>query len=286
MHDLPSISEEKRLGPSFHRTFAFNRSAVSALLSLAVRYESEPGLRITKDVIKKETLLGSQYVEAMPRYAQAGGLLDSNNRLTSLGRRVAAHDISLERRETLWLIHYNLSRRDGIAPRFWGYLFEEVVQSGDSIERERISSVIREVSQSQQAVSVNDKTAADAATVFLKTYSSDEGLGRLSLLQEMGGGRYSVLETESPASIVFALVVADYWAKNLRDTTSAFTDEFNKVGGPAQVLFMGRGQVNHAMRELNRMGIATVQLNQPPYQFSPLWKNQDELLDRIYAPDA
>jgi hypothetical protein len=107
-------------------------------------------------LIKKETILGSQYVEAMPRYAQAGGLLDTNNRLTPLGRRVATNDISLERRETLWLIHYNLSRRDGSAPRFWGYLFEEVVQTGDSIERDRIASLIREVSKSQQAVSISD----------------------------------------------------------------------------------------------------------------------------------
>lgn len=283
MHDLPSMSLEKRLGPSFHRTFPFNRSAVSALLSLAVRYEDEPGIRITKDVIKKETLLGVQYVEAMPRYAQASGLLNSENRLTPLGRRVAAHDVSLERRETLWMIHYHLARGDGLAPRFWGYLFEEVGQPGDSLERSKIASLIREVSQSQQTVLISDETAADAATVFLKTYSSGESLGGLAILQDDGGGSYSVLETESPTSIVFALVVADYWAKNLRETTSAFIDEFNKAGGPAQVLLMGRGQVNHAMRELSGMGIATVQLTQPPYQFSPLWKTQDELLDRIYG---
>jgi uncharacterized protein DUF4007 len=283
MHDLPSMSAEKRLGPSFHRTFAFNRSAVSALLSLALRYESDPKVRITKDVVKKETLLGVQYVESMPRYARAAGLLDSDNRLTPLGSRVATHDISLERKETLWLIHYNLSRRDGLAPRFWGYLFEEIVHPGDRIERDRVSTLIREISQSHQAVRISDSTAADAATVFLKTYSSCECLGGLSVLQKDSvDGSYLVLEPEPPPALVFGLVVADYWAKNLRDTTSAWIDEFNKAGGPAQVLLMGLGDVNHAMRELSRMGLATVQLTQPPYQFSPLWKNRDELLDRIY----
>jgi hypothetical protein len=283
MYHLPSISAKKRLGPSFHRTFAFNRSAVSALLSLAERYETQPGTKITKDVIRKETLLGIQYVEAMPRYAQAGGLLDSNNRLTPLGLRVAKHDGSLERRETLWLIHYHLSRRDGLAPRFWGYLFEDIIKPGDSIERDRISTLIRAISQSQQAVSISDKTAADAATVFLKTYSSGQGLGGLSILQDDGGGCYLVLEAESPPPLVFGLAVADYWSKSLRETTSVWIDEFNNIGGPAQVLLMGRGQVNHAMRELSRIGLATAQLNQPPYQFSPLWRNQDELLDRIYS---
>jgi hypothetical protein len=286
MHDLPPINEEKRLGPSFHRTFAFNRSAVSALLSLARRYQGEAGLRITKDVIKAETILGSQYIEAMPRYAQACGLLDSDNRLTPLGRRVATHDISLERQETLWLIHYHLSRRNGFAPRFWGYLFEQAVQPSDCIERDRISPIIREVSLREQGVRISDKTATDAATVFLKTYSSDESLGRLLLLQDSGGGRYSVLEPESAPSIVFAFAVADYWATHLQETTSAWIDEFNKIGGPAQMLFMGRGQVAHAMRELSRMGIATTQLNQPPYQFSPLWRSQEELLDRIYTADV
>lgn len=280
------MNEEKRLGPSFHRTFAFNRSAISALLSLAARYKNEAGVRITKDVIKHETILGSQYVEAMPRYAQAAGLLDSDNRLTSFGRRVAIYDISLERPETLWTVHYYLCRHHGLAPRFWGCLFEQFIHPGDSIERDRISSLIREISLREQGVSISDKTAADAATVFLKTYSNDESLGRLSLLQPSGGGRYLVLEPESPPPVVFGLAVADYWSSNLRETTSVWIDEFNKNGGPAQVLLMGRGQVNHAMRELNRMGIATVQLNQPPYQFSPLWRDEEELLDRIFTSDV
>jgi hypothetical protein len=277
------MSAKKRMGPSFHRTFAFNRSAVSALLSLALRYESDTKFRITKDVVKKETLLGIQYVEAMPRYARAAGLLDSDNRLTPLGGRVATDDISLERKETLWLIHYNLSRRDGLAPRFWGYLFEEIVHPGNRIGRDRVSTLIREISQSHQDVRILDSTANDAAAVFLKTYSSCESLGGLSVLQkDFVDGSYLVLKTEPSPALVFALVVADYWAKNLRDTASAWIDEFNKAGGPAQVLLMGLGDVNHAMRELSRMGLATVQLTQPPYQFSPLWKDRDELLDRIY----
>ena len=82
---------------------------------------------------------------------------------------------------------------------------------------------------------------------------------------------------------MFRLAVADYWARNLQETTSAWIDEFNKAGGPAQLLLMGRGQVNHAMRELSQLGIATVQLSQPPYNFSPLWKDPEELLDRLYS---
>jgi hypothetical protein len=276
-------SLEKRFGPSFHRTFAFNRAAVSALLVLAGRVEREPGRKITKELIRSETLLGIQYVEAMPRYAQAGGLVDLNNRLTALGRHIGAQDISLERQETLWTIHYNFCKEGGTAPRFWGYLFEEEMHPGDELERDRIAQIIRSVTEEQQAIKVSEKTAADAATVFLKTYSSNESLGGLSLLQELGSGRYLVLEHEAPPPLVFALVVADYWSLNLSNTSSVWIDEFNKTGGPAQTLLMGQGQINHAMRELSRMGIATVQLTQPPYQFSPLWKNQDELLDRIYS---
>jgi hypothetical protein len=283
MHDLPPIITQKRLGPSFHRTFPFNRSAVSALLSLAARYESQRQIRIAKDLIKKETLLGIQYVEAMPRYAQAGGLLDSQNHLTPFGRRAAAHDISLERRETQWMIHYYLSRRDGLAPRYWGYLFEEVMQPGNLLERARIASLIQEVSQNQQTVSISAETAADAATVFLRTYVSNESLGGLSILQDNGGGCFLVLDPGSPPSIVFGLAIGDYWEGNLRKTTSAWIDEFNKAGGPAQLLLMGRGQVNHAMRELSQLGLATVQLNQPPYNFSPLWKDQEDLLGRLYT---
>jgi len=238
---------------------------------------------MTREVIRSETLLGSIYVEAMPRYAQASGLLDSDNRLAPLGRYVAAQDILLGRQETLWLVHYNLCKHGGIAPRFWGYLVEEVMHAGDELERDQISQMIRSVTESQQAIKVSDQTAADAATVFLKTYSSSDSLGGLSLLQDLGNGRYLVLEHEAPPPLVFAFVVADYWALNLNNTSSVWIDEFNKTGGPAQTLLMGQGQINHAMRELSRMGIASVQLTQPPYQFSPLWRDQDDLLERIYG---
>jgi len=219
----------------------------------------------------------------MPRYAQAGGLLDADNRLTALGRRIAAADITLERKESLWLIHYALARQGGIAPKFWGYLFENTVRPGDNLDRERVGELIRDVTQDQQLVSISAKTAADAATVFLKTYSSGESLGGLSLLQDCGSGHYLVLEPESPSALVFGFAVADYWASHAGSMTSVWIDEFNKTGGPAHLLLMGRGQVNQAMRELSRQALATVQLTQPPYQFSPLWTDPDELLDRIYA---
>jgi hypothetical protein len=37
------------------------------------------------------------------------------------------------------------------------------------------------------------------------------------------------------------------------------------------------------MAELSQLGLATVQLTQAPYQFSPLWKNDEVLFTRIYT---
>ena len=283
MHGMSSIEAAEKFGPSFHRTFAFNRSAISTLLTLAAKYEDDASTQITKDLIKKETSLGVQYIDAMPRYARAARLLDSVNRLTPFGRQVVTHDILLERLETLWVIHYYLSRPEGLAPRFWSYLIEKLFRVGDKLERKRVSSLIQEVSDDQQAISVNENTAADASTIFLKTYTSEECLGKLSLLHDDGSGRYSVADPSSPEPIVFALAVADFWRKNLSGTASVWIDAFSQAGGPAQILFMGRGDVNRAMRELMRMGLATVQLITPPFQFIPLWNSQEEILERLYT---
>ena len=70
------------------------------------------------------------------------------------------------------------------------------MQPGDALERVRIASLIQRVSQSQQAVSISAETAADAATVFLRTYLSNESLGGLSMLQDNGGGCFLVLDPE------------------------------------------------------------------------------------------
>ena len=282
---MSPIEATEKFGPSFHRTFAFNRSAISTLLALAARYDRNSSVRITKDLIKKETSLGVQYIDAMPRYARAAGLLNSTNRLTFLGRQVTMHDALLERLETLWIVHYELSKPDGLAPRFWSYLVERLFRTGDRLERSKVSSLIQEVSGNQQSIDVNENTAADASTIFLKTYVSDECLGKLSLLHDEGGGRYFVSDPPPPTPIVFALAIADFWTKNLSNTNSVWIDAFSQPNGPAQLLFMGKGNVNRAMRELMRMGLATVNLITPPFQFAPSWKNREEILERLYTTE-
>jgi hypothetical protein len=218
----------------------------------------------------------------MPRYCQGAGLLDDKNELTTLGRRIYEYDPHLGRTETLWFCHYNLACMEGPGPEFWHLLVAEHLRVGNELKTPILGELLRKVSAAG-GNPIAERTAATAASVFLSTYSRTDCLGGLGILESKEAGTYLVKDVESPSPLVFAYAVGHYWQQNLLNQTSVWIDEFNKAGGPAQVLLMGLGEVNRAMRELSRMGIATAQLTQPPYQFSPLWKNKDEILDRIYG---
>ena len=279
MNDLTEINS-RRIGLAFHEGFSFVRSAVAEVVSLAGRKSNDS--RLNFDLLRKETNLGRNYAKAMPRYCQGAGLLDQKNELTTLGKYIYECDRHLERPETLWICHYNLAALDGPGPEFWHMLVRQHLLAGDTLKTTSLGEVLKRVCE-DSGNPVAERTAFTAASVFLGTYSRDECLGKLGILEAQDAGAYLVREIESPPPLVFALAVANYWNRHLPDQRSVWIDEFNKAGGPAQVLLMGRGQVNQAMRELSRMGLATVQLNQAPYQFSPLWADSEDLLGRIYA---
>src|SRR5665213_2902041 len=270
----------RRIGLAFHEGFSFVRSAVAEVLSVAGRKASD--CKLNFDLLRQETSLGRNYAKAIPRYCQGAGLLDHKNELTKLGRRVYHSDPHLERSETLWLCHYNLAASEGPGPEFWQLLVGKQLIVGDELKKTTLGELLRKFSE-DGGNPIAERTASTAASVFLGTYSRAECLGKLGILESQDAGTYLVKEGEPPPPLVFAFAVDDYWRRNFPNQTSVWIDEFNKVGGPAQVLLMGGGAVNHAMRDLSQMRIATAQLTQPPYQFSPLWKNQDELLDRIYG---
>lgn len=270
----------RRLGLAFHEGFSFVRSAVSQVLTVAGRKASDCKLNFS--LLLQETSLGRNYAKAMPRYCQGAGLLDHRNELTPFGLRVFQSDRYLEQPETMWLCHYHLAASEGPGPEFWHTLVSDYMIAGDELKSAQLGEILKKISDNNGSP-IADRTAQTAASVFLGTYSREDCFGRLGILEVREAGSYLVKQVEPPAPLVFAFAVSDYWRRHLPDQTSVWIDEFNKAGGPAQTLLMGQGQISHAMRELGRMGIASVQLTQPPYQFSPLWRDQDDLLERIYG---
>lgn len=275
-----SVREIRRIGLAFHEGFPFVRSAVAEVLSLAARKAADAKLNF--DLLRNETSLGRNYAKAMPRYCQGAGLLDHRNEFTPFGLRVFERDCYLERTETMWLCHYHLAASDGPGPEFWQLLVSDYLITGSELKTTELGEILKSVSE-DNGNPIAERTAQTSASVFLGTYSREDCFGRLGILGARETGSYLVKEFEPPAPLVFAFAVGDYWGRHVPDQTSVWIDEFNKTGGPAQTLLMGQGQINRAMRELSRMGIASVQITQPPYQFSPLWRNQDDLLDRIYG---
>lgn len=270
----------RRISLAFHEGFPLVRSAVAKVLSVAAQKGAETKLNF--DLLREKTSLGRNYAKAMPRYCQGAGLLDHRNELTPFGLRVFQSDCYLEQPETMWLCHYHLAASEGPGPVFWHTLVSDYMVAGDELKTTQFGEILKKISEDNGSP-IADRTAQTAASVFLGTYSREDCFGRLGILEARENGSYLVNQVEPPAPLVFAFAVSDYWRRHLPDQTSVWIDAFNKTGGPAQTLLMGQGQISLAMRELARMGIASVQLTQPPYQFSPLWRDQDDLLERIYG---
>lgn len=285
-HVVKSRLQPKRLGVSFHRTFALSRSAVSQVLALslgagAASNEQEGGL--SRDDIREGTSLGTVYVESMPRYARGCGLIDAHNRPTCFGRIANVHDGTLGGINTQWLMHYHLSSPHGAGPRYWGHVVSNCFRLGDYLDRQCLSTELEVFLAASERKPPGKNTVDAAATTFLGTYSKDDALGPLGILVAQGN-RYLVSESEEPSLAVFAYVLADYWdgmwpgrkTVNLEAITS-------EPEGPASLLLLGTGQANRLLRAMQDEGWVQVQRRAAPYTVVRSWEDSAPFLERVYA---
>ena len=178
------ISGNRNLGMTFHRSFSMNRPALSQIINLAGKLQSDStdSKCLSNADIRNGTSLGTAYVEAMPRYGRGAGLLTEGNCLTEVGEFTYKYDPMLAKIGTQWLLHYHMCVTYGSAPLFWSEVVIEQFRTGNSFYPQDITEQIHAYYNEVVGISVSLQSARVTTTIFLGTYTKDDGLNSLSLL--------------------------------------------------------------------------------------------------------
>jgi hypothetical protein len=157
-----------------------------------------------------------------------------------------------------------------------------MLKPGDILQRSQVAVAVKQAVSEAGERDVNDRTANQAATVFLGTYAKSDGLGPLGMLEHQEDGSFMVKEPSLPSLQTFAYILSDYWQANWGEVQGVHVARVTESGGPASLLMMGPGTVNRYLRDLQAAGFATVQRHMPPFQLNRNWSNPDVLLERLY----
>lgn len=276
MPDLPTVNtQETRASVTFHRTFALNRPSITAILSNSVG-------KATRSDYRENTQLGTIYIEAMPHYARACGLMEfGSTKLTPLGQHVLAHDASLSLPATQWLMHYHLSAPHGPGPRFWHDLTVRLPELGTSFGRAELAEEVGRSVQSEQERALAPRSLRTCGTVFAGTYTKSEGLGALNLLQEAADG-YRLGEPEPVPPGVLAYALAHYWEGQFGAAQTRNLSDLSEPGGFGSLFFLSQFALNRALRGLASRGVLELWLQAPPHQVTRP-PAPAALLDGIYV---
>lgn len=284
--ETDEVISKPRLGATFHRSFSLVRSAVAQVLQIAQSpSESDDDEDcLTRSKVRALTHLGTIYVEAMPRYGFGTGLLDDHYCLTPLGTTVLEHDRLLEKLDTLWLMHYFLSAPDGPGPMNWYELVANWFRTANEFSSKDISADICDSFERTEGKPLAVNSADRTATAFLGTYTKDEALGRVAILEFVPATkRYRVLAPEPPSPWAFGYALLHYWHTQFRDQVTINLDELYREGGLGSIFLCGAGRVNRLLAELQAEGIVDVYRVAPPYQVVLLQSDPQVLLQKMYA---
>lgn len=272
---------KSRLGPTFHRGFALNIPSIINILALS----KDLGTHLTPKVLRERTTLGTIYIEAMPRYARGGGLLQSSNLgLTPLGEFVVEHNPDLSNLDTLWLMHYHLSAPLGPGAAYWHYLVGHHLVPGSKINtstlRDNAQAIIK--ADDPDGKGLVDRHAQTIITVFTGTYTKEDALGPLGILTETSDG-FVVQEPDPPSTWVVGYALAHYWQQKWPHLGQVNLEELYEPGGFASLLFLSNYALNRSLRELQRHQRLELWQVAPPYQLVKLWNSPNDFLPHLYS---
>lgn len=270
----------RKLGTAFHESFSFSRPATAQFLRAVLSSGSGEGHRgLTHKDLRQLSSLGTNYIKSVRRYAYGLGLVDEAEELTPIGRVIAEHDMDMADVQTQWILHYTFAAPYRSGPAFWWPLLcglRGMAEFGSA----DACAVLKEASAAN-AEQLALRTLRTTATVFLGTYSKDEGLGRLCVFGNDGNSYRAGVPVQPPTPVV-AFAVADFWDHAWPGRASVNLSWLNEQGGPASLLLMNSGEMSDALREMQNAGLVEVHRVAPPYQVFRLWGDSTKLLERVY----
>lgn len=282
---MPDLPNRIRLGVSFHRTFPLRRHQIQDVLRLAYEFETQVGAgEGLRKSLRKASSIGTRQLESAPRYAYGSGLLDTQNQLTLFGRLAHDHDPMLERRASLWLMHYYFSTPNGFGPSYWYDIVSTRFRANDVISKANLAEQIAEHVEQAEGRELAPRYAQSCANIFLKAYSESDALAALGILRTgETEDLYIVEEPEPPSVWAFAVALLDFWQYQFPNRVTVNLDELYADGGLTSIFMIGAGRINRYLRILQQAGMVDVFRVAPPYQVALLNADPAFALNRLYA---
>jgi hypothetical protein len=274
-----------RLRTVFHESFSLSRDSLRQIMIIISAHTEEFHSMSAADkenLYRDMTQLGTRYVKAMPRFAVGTGLIDTMHNFTDFGWYAYGNDQELQQPGTQWLMHYFLSAPHGPGPAFWHELVVTRFRTGDEFTTEEIAAQIGEFVAANEGKQLAARSARSTATVFLGTYTKEEGLGRLGILQSIGANRYRVQEPDLPPTWAFAYALLDYWHAQFGNLLTVNMDTLYGERGLTSLFLCGAGRLNMILRTMQSEGYVDIYRVAPPYQVVLLRQDREPLLQKLY----
>ena len=280
---IAASNDEKSqsLSFTFHRGFPLMRNGV-----LQVLRQAEKGASLSKGALHKATTLGSSQAEAIPRYAQRAGLLNSDGTLTPFGQLTLKHDPAQSRSATQWLMHYFMAAPHRHAPNFWAYLTVKCLHdSGSTLDKKIITQHLFDFAIEHSARAVKADSVDQVWTALTGTYktSNSDSLGGLGILEESEKGRYLVREERAAVPLgAVACALGDFWAARFGEAKQVNLSDVTGPDGLAPLLLLSRGELNRLLGQLQARSLVTLQSVTPPYQIGREWADPALLWEHLH----
>jgi len=264
--------KEEKVAISYHRGFGLVRAAITLVLKA---YTEGKG----RKQMEQDLTLGPDQLTAAISYSERGGL-SAQNKITAFGDAVLEHDASLAKPATQWAIHYFLASPSIAAPNYWASLVLNNLTLSRQLGQADLTNAISSFAQDNSNWEPSERTTKSGATAFMSTYGKEEGLGSLGILEENGGGHYTVHQPRALSTGAFACLLAEYWERHWPDRDDVLLEDITR-GELAQVLLLSENKVNDLLGILAAPDMALIKrqrkhlpyqiIRQPTLDASALW---------------
>ncbi|KAA5548347.1 hypothetical protein [Adhaeribacter rhizoryzae] len=274
----------QKLKTSFSESFRMSRSGLSQILSAFISSEKNKLSIPTETFLKEYTTLGQNQVIANLNYARGSGLIKRNGEITNFGYIVYDNDPSLSRIETQWLLHYFISVEHELGPEFWGKTIANRFLIGNALNKKEIAEFIFSASIEAGEKQLAFGTYEVAATSLLGSYSANDGLVKLGILEGPEKNSYMVRTPQTIPTNAFACILADYWQANFPSSASIDEEQLTKSNLP-KLLLLGVDGFNAKLAELAapQLGLVQRQRRFDPPQILRRWTDKEPLWTALYA---
>ena len=171
----------------------------------------------------------------------------------------------------------------GSAPLFWSEVVIEQFRTGNSFYPQDITEQIHAYYNEVVGISVSLQSARVTTTIFLGTYTKDDGLNSLSLLESTSDGKYKVLEPEFSPIWAFAYALIDFWENSYAGRVSINLDELTNARGLASLFLIDNSRLNRILSELQQAGYVDIYRTAQPYQLLLLSHDKTAALRNLYG---